>query len=225
MIFYLRRFSLTLVVLIVSIVWGTHLAIGIAGVATALFLDVFVSSRSKDLLLYRDDLDFSAPAQLVSWREALRLHSAAIVAGPLVALTPRAFDGGATVQQIFSMAALLICGSVASYCGLFFIGSQVPRDINYRARTMTGEAGLYLGIDFLPPYPRALMAGLLRILFGPFLMSIFLMLLAGLQTDPTDLKLSLLLVGAAWLFQLGFLLLFQGLLTLRWLSRPSLEAS
>ena len=219
MIFYLRRFLLTAIMLVVAIIWDDPLPIDVAAVAAAVLLDILVSNRSKDLILYRKDFVFMSEVPLISLREALMLHALAIVVGPVVALIPRAFDAGVTVQRIFGMAALLICGSIASYCGLFNFNRQPnPRDLLDHARTRFGMIGLFF--DFFPPHPRALIGGLFRIAGGPFLMFFFVLFLAELHTIPLNVRLALLLFGAAYLFQLGFLSLLGGLFTLRWWRGP-----
>jgi hypothetical protein len=218
MIFFLRKFLLTIVVLIVATIWDAPIAIRAAGVGIAILLDIFVTSRSKDLQLYRDNLDLAAPVSLMDWRDAARLHSIAILATPMIALVPHVLDADPSVHVAFAMTSLLMCGYVASYCGLFHFGTwQKPRDLLHRAWTATGEAGLV--IDLFPPTPRAIMGGLLRILLAPFMMFFLPLMLAASSTEPVNLKFAALLIGAAFLFQLGFLVLILGIFSLRWVRR------
>jgi hypothetical protein len=218
MIFFLRKFLLTIVVIIVAAIWDAPASTRAAGVGIAILLDMFVTCRSKDLQLFRDNLDLAAPVSLMDWRDAARLHSAAVLATPVIALVPHVLDADPSMHVAFAMTALLMCGSVASYSGLFHFGTwQKPRDLLHRAWTATGEAGLV--IDLLPPAPRAVMGALLRILLAPFMMFFLPLMLAASSTEPVNLKFAALLIGAAFLFQLGFLMLILGLFSMRWLRR------
>lgn len=219
MIYQLRRYALTLVVVAIALIWRTPLPIALAGVAAALLLDLFVSSRSKDLPLYREGLDFAAPAPATSLRQAVRLHLIAVIAGPGVAFAARLFDAPPHLQQVANVAALLICGSVSCYTGALQFGKATePRHIFYRIRQHGNEIGY--GNDFLPSRPRALAMIAFRLGGTVFMMFFFAFILAALRTMQADLQLALLLVGAAFLFQFAFQLLFQALFLLRWWRRP-----
>ena len=220
MIYYVRRLLLTFVTIAFAYAWNTHPVVAAFAVATALLLDIFVVSRSKDLILYRRGLDFTAPAPVMRFREAAYLHLAAAIFGPVLPLTGRILNVGTTTQQALNMAAIVVCGSVASYCGFLVQKGEFaePQRLLYRMRTYTGDFGL--ATDFLPSSPRAFLGSLLRFASGIFFMLFLCFMLAALPALELDVKIVLLTIATAALFQAGFLFYFMALFGLRWWRQP-----
>lgn len=212
----LRQYLLTLVVLGVGLTFGLPHLIAIGGVVIAALLDFIVTGRSHELDLYRDRLDRQVPTtHQLSSRVAVRLQIAGAVSSASIPLIARALGTDATVQQFAGMMALLIGGSAASYCGPQIIpgSTNSPQEILERQESMPDV--LFI-VNLLPRRAARLTGALARIVLGVIFLLPFAALLNGLDTIVLNTPWVLITLGLAVFFQMGFVLLSQGLLSLRW---------
>ena len=216
---YVRRFLLTLVMTAVCLIAPMPITVEAGGIGIALLIDIFLTPRSRDLPLYRKGLDFAAPMPGLRPRDSLRLQSIAILAMSAVALVPKLFGVPAPAQHALAMAAMLIGGAAATYCGFLLFESKIePRQILFQIRVHTGELGFTT--DFLPSRPRGLMIGLFRILGAILFKGLSLILLLSLPMADLDLHFAALFVAAACFYQFSFQFWFHAMFVLRWWLRP-----
>ena len=193
-----------------------------AGVAAAALIDFRVTGRTIEMDLYRNGLDFDAPApRRLGQGQTLRLQCVGAVASAAVALAASTLDADTGTQQLAAMSALLVGGSVATCCG-FRIGvnsTDTPRDLLERFESMPD---LLFVINFLPRRISRLAGVFARIALGLILLLPFAAIVGRLHETALNVPIVLVALGLGAFFQLGFAILAQALFALRW-RRSGLE--
>lgn len=210
----IRQYQLTLVVLGVGLISNTDVTVLIISLTASLVFDSFLVSKSDEKKLYSSiyDLDTIIPSSLKQSDAAL-LNIFASLIGAAVPIVVCSLGVKAETQQAAGMSALILSGSIASYCGFRSVRRATSTsDILVATRIVASHFFLFKKDNSILLQTISMS---MRFSIGTLATSLFAYVAMNLNMD-VEMYVILIVLTLSIFSQIGFCLLSQAIFVARW---------